>query len=110
MRYGGGNRAWTSFRRSVYGEQGRQVCQDLFDSTESCCAKKSVKKERAGQFVVHGRNGQVREYGTYRMTRVQDPRKKRVGPDGSREPSAKWRSNGCNPIPALPVSTRLRSS
>jgi hypothetical protein len=39
-------------------------------------AKKSVKKERAGQFVVHGRNGQVREYGTYRMTRIQDPPKK----------------------------------
>jgi hypothetical protein len=39
-------------------------------------AKKSVKKERAGQFVVHGRNGQIREYGTYRMTRIQDPPKK----------------------------------
>ena len=39
-------------------------------------AKKSVRKERAGQFVVHGRNGQIREYGTYRMTRIQDPPKK----------------------------------
>jgi hypothetical protein len=39
-------------------------------------AKESVKKEGAGQFVVHRRNGQIQEYETYRMTRIQDPPKK----------------------------------
>ena len=42
-------------------------------------AKKSVKREKSGQFVVHGRSGQIREYGTFRMTRVLDhPKKSRI--------------------------------
>jgi len=36
----------------------------------------SVKKEKAAQFVVHGGSGQLREYGTHGMTRIQDPPKK----------------------------------
>jgi hypothetical protein len=39
-------------------------------------AKESVRCERAGQFVVHGINGQIREYETHGMTRIQDPPKK----------------------------------
>jgi Uncharacterized protein conserved in bacteria (DUF2188) len=39
-------------------------------------AKESVKKDGVGQFVVHRGNGQIREYSTYRMTRIQDPPKK----------------------------------
>lgn len=39
-------------------------------------AKESVKSERAGQFVVHGKDGEIREYGTHGMTRIQAPPKK----------------------------------
>jgi hypothetical protein len=39
-------------------------------------ARKSVKTEKAGQFVVHGTDGKIRERGAYRMTPVQDPPKK----------------------------------
>jgi len=39
-------------------------------------ARESVKKAGAGQLVVYGRNGQIREYRTYRMTRIQDPPKR----------------------------------
>ena len=39
-------------------------------------AKKSVKRDRAGQFVVHGRNGEIREHGTRGMPPIQDPPKK----------------------------------
>jgi hypothetical protein len=39
-------------------------------------AKQTVKNERAGQFVVHGKRGEIREYETHGMTRIQDPPKK----------------------------------
>lgn len=39
-------------------------------------ARKSVKTEKAGQFVVHGTDGKIEEHGAYRMTAVQDPPKK----------------------------------
>ena len=39
-------------------------------------AKDTLKKERAGQFVVHGKSGEIREYGAYRITRIQEPPKK----------------------------------
>ncbi len=38
-------------------------------------ARKSVKK-KAGQFVVHGTDGQIKDHGAYRMTPVQDPPRK----------------------------------
>jgi len=31
---------------------------------------------RAGQFVVHGKDGLIKEHGTHNMTPVQDPPKK----------------------------------
>ena len=39
-------------------------------------ARASMRREGSGQFVVHGRDGRIRQYGTYRMTRIQEPRKK----------------------------------
>ena len=42
-------------------------------------ARETLKKESAGQFVVHGRDGQIREHGAYRMTPIQDPPKKSSG-------------------------------
>ena len=39
-------------------------------------ARKSVKTKKAGQFVVHGTDGRIKDHGTYRMTPIQDPPKK----------------------------------
>ena len=39
-------------------------------------ARESVKKNPAGQFVVHGKRGQIKEYGMHGMTRIQDPAKR----------------------------------
>src|SRR6266487_935330 len=39
-------------------------------------ARKSVKRDSAGQFVVHGKNGQIKEHGSHGMTQIQDPPKK----------------------------------
>ena len=39
-------------------------------------ARKSAQSEEAGQFVVHGTDGRIKNYGTYRMTPVQDPPRK----------------------------------
>jgi len=39
-------------------------------------ARKSLQTEKAGQFVVHGTDGKIKDHGTYRMTRVQDPPRK----------------------------------
>jgi Uncharacterized protein conserved in bacteria (DUF2188) len=39
-------------------------------------AKRSVRGERAGQFVVHGKDGEIREHETHGMIRIQDPPKK----------------------------------
>ena len=39
-------------------------------------ARKSVRTEKAGQFVIHGRNGKIKDHGAYRMTPVQDPPRK----------------------------------
>src|SRR5437660_1946946 len=39
-------------------------------------ARASVKSERSGQFAVHGKNGEIREYETHGMIRIQDPPKK----------------------------------
>jgi hypothetical protein len=71
-------------------------------------AKKSVKKERAGQFVVHGRNGQIREYGTYRMTRIQDPPKKSRLAGRIARAVGKVALERVQSDPALPLTTRLR--
>jgi hypothetical protein len=34
-------------------------------------ARETVKKDSAGQFVVHGKDGQIREHGAHRMTRYR---------------------------------------
>jgi len=39
-------------------------------------ARESVKKEKAGQFVVHGANGQIRKYEAHGMPRIQNPPKR----------------------------------
>ena len=39
-------------------------------------ARKSFENERAGQFVVYGKSGQIREYEVHGMIRIQDPPKK----------------------------------
>lgn len=39
-------------------------------------ARKSVKTEKAGQFVVHGTDGKIKDHEAYRMTPVQDPPRK----------------------------------
>lgn len=39
-------------------------------------ARKSVKRDSAGQFVVHGKDGQIKEHGAHGMTQIQDPPKK----------------------------------
>jgi hypothetical protein len=39
-------------------------------------ARKTIKREGAGQFVVHGPNGEIRKRESYGMTRIQAPRKK----------------------------------
>ena len=39
-------------------------------------ARKSVKSASAGQFIVHGKDGQIKEHEAYKMTPVQDPPKK----------------------------------
>ncbi len=39
-------------------------------------ARKSVKNAGSGQILVHGRNGNLRLYESYRMPPIQEPRKK----------------------------------
>jgi hypothetical protein len=39
-------------------------------------ARKSVRTEKAGQFVVHGTDGKIKDHGAYRMTPVKDPPRK----------------------------------
>lgn len=39
-------------------------------------AKKTARKQNAAQFVVHGKNGEILDYGTYGIVRIQDPPKK----------------------------------
>jgi hypothetical protein len=39
-------------------------------------ARMTIKKETAGQFVVHGKDGEIKEYGVFGMTPVQDPPEK----------------------------------
>jgi len=39
-------------------------------------ARHSAKTEEAGQFVVHGTDGKIKDHGVYRMTPVQDPPRK----------------------------------
>jgi hypothetical protein len=39
-------------------------------------ARQIVKDSAAGQLVIHGSDGQVRDHETYGMTRIQDPPKK----------------------------------
>jgi len=39
-------------------------------------AKEAARKPSVAQFVVHGKNGEIREYGTYRTVKIQDPPKK----------------------------------
>jgi hypothetical protein len=39
-------------------------------------AKQTIRKDGSGQFVVHAKSGQIRQYGTYRMTPIQSPPKK----------------------------------
>ena len=35
-----------------------------------------LRTKTAGQLVIHGRNGQIRQHETYKMTPIQDPPKK----------------------------------
>jgi hypothetical protein len=35
-----------------------------------------VRSKTAGQLVIHGRNGQIRQHETYKMTPIKDPPKK----------------------------------
>jgi DNA topoisomerase IA len=39
-------------------------------------ARKSVRSEKTGQFVVHGLDGRIQDYATYGMTPVQEPPRK----------------------------------
>jgi hypothetical protein len=39
-------------------------------------ARQIVKDKTAGQLVIHGRDGRIREHETYGMIRIQDPPKK----------------------------------
>jgi hypothetical protein len=69
-------------------------------------ARKSIRTEKGGQYVVHGTDGRLKGRGVYRMPRVQDPPRKspradeiervvskialsRVQADDTREHSAK---------------------
>src|SRR5437588_3407983 len=68
----------------VYPSDGVSVVQKEGNSAETFptqrqaveAARKIVRNKTAGQLVIHGRDGQIREYETYRMTRIQDPPKK----------------------------------
>src|ERR1700676_932631 len=72
--------------------------------------KAECQKGGAGQLVVHGRNRQIREYGTYRMTRIQDPPKKSRLAGPIARAVGKVALERVQSDPALPVTTRLRSS
>jgi len=39
-------------------------------------ARQSIRERPAGQLVIHGKNGRIREHHTYGMTRIQDPPKR----------------------------------
>ena len=39
-------------------------------------ARKTLLTDKAGQFVVHGSDGKIKDHGAYRMTPVQDPPRK----------------------------------
>jgi hypothetical protein len=39
-------------------------------------AKETARKQNAAQFVVHGKNGEILDYGAYGIVRIQDPPKK----------------------------------
>jgi len=39
-------------------------------------ARQIVRDNTAGQLVIHGRDGRIREHETYGMTQIQDPPKK----------------------------------
>ncbi len=39
-------------------------------------ARQSVRDNAAGQLVIHGRDGRIREHEAYGMTRIQDPPRK----------------------------------
>jgi hypothetical protein len=39
-------------------------------------AREIVKNQSAGQLVIHGRDGRIRDHETYGMTTIQDPPKK----------------------------------
>jgi hypothetical protein len=39
-------------------------------------ARQIVRRNTAGQLVIHGRDGRIREHETYGMTQIQDPPKK----------------------------------
>jgi len=38
--------------------------------------KETARKNSAAQFVVHGKNGEILDYGTYGTVKIQDPPKK----------------------------------
>jgi Uncharacterized protein conserved in bacteria (DUF2188) len=39
-------------------------------------AKDTARKQSTAQFVVHGKNGEILDYGAYRTAKIQDPPKK----------------------------------
>jgi hypothetical protein len=76
----------------VYPSDGGWVVQKEGKSAETFptqreaveAARQIVKHKTAGQLVIHGRDGRIREHETYGMTQIQDPPKrsrlaKRIG-------------------------------
>ena len=68
----------------VYPADGGWVVQKEGKSAETFptqrkaveAARRIVKDKTAGQLVIHGRDGRIREHETHGMTRIQDPPKK----------------------------------
>jgi hypothetical protein len=68
----------------IYPSDGGWVVQKEGKSPEAFptqrqaieAARRIVRNNTAGQLVIHGRDGRIREHETYGMTRIQDPPKK----------------------------------
>ena len=56
-------------------KEGRRAKTFATQGEAVAAARKNVKRE-TGQFVIHGKNGQIREYEAYGLTQIQDPPKK----------------------------------
>lgn len=64
------NGAWVVKREGKSGKIFVTQCEAIQ------AALKSVRTEKAGQFVVHGADGSIKDHEVYRMTPVQDPPRK----------------------------------